>query len=394
MVEEVQQPVPAIDVDSMTDEQVDELLHSYVPPVEEPPTPREQEPEITPPIEEPTIPTGTEEPEVEVEVPAEESEDPTIETEVPEIEDSKAVGEEKPSNIYSDDEKALMDDVYTSLFKDGIKASGVTRTVRDAEHLKTLVRIGLGATESNRKVKPYLKAVRSFENADIPLTPDNINFMVSVMKGEKNALVELIKNKHKLGEDDINTWFDEDRSNDKPYTPQTDYMVDEQSLAIEETLKDLETSPKYDNLMQVIRDSDDVGKQFIGANPSLINLLHSDMENGYYDKAMDEALFRMDRGTLPKQSPLLSYIAVMKDEAFYNELVGSNTDVVDATPPATPTTPKKETVVQQKRQATVNTSRSSSTNNPVNTTPVTKKSVNKMSDKEFNEFFATLDLDD
>ena len=290
---------------------------------------------------------------------------------------------------YEQAELATMTEVYEDLFKSGIKASGVERTVRDAEHLKTLVRIGFSANENNRKIKPYLKQLKSLEQAGVSLEDDNLNFLVDVMSGNKDALKELVKNRLNLDEDELQSWYDEENDS-KSYVPK-DHVISDSRFQLQEILDEIKTSPTYDKTVNFLGSIDDDGKVLISENPELVNLLNDDMQSGAFDKAMDEAQFRMDRGLLPKQSILQSYIQVMQDADFYNSLTG-NTPEVTRKEPVVDTKKKKEVVSRKKRSSNVGTSKGSTKGSQQHS--VNTKDINKMSNEEFDAFYESLDMDD
>ncbi len=292
---------------------------------------------------------------------------------------------------YGNDELAEMSGVYDELFKTGIKASGVDRTVRDPEHLKTLVRIAFSANENNRKIKPYLRQLKSLEQAGVNLEDDNLNFLVDVMNGDKDAIKELITNKHKIDEDTLQSWIDNEDEAKVPYRAK-DHVISDSRFQLEEILDGIKGNDSYDNTVKFLGNIDDDGKVLISENPELVNLLNTDMENGIFDKALDEAYFRMDRGLLPKQSILQSYIQVMQDQEFYNSLMGNETPEVTNTEPNEASKQKKEVVNRKKRAS--NSGSSSNTGKQKRPTQTNTKDINKMSDEEFDEFYDSLDLDD
>ena len=338
----------------------------------------EEEEETTSQVEEETTEEGDED-----ELQNEEEEDSTEEEVTEEVTPIAMDG-------YAQEELATMTEVYEELFKNGIKASGVERTVRDPEHLKTLVRIGFSANENNRRIKPYLKQLKSLEQAGVSLEDDNLNFLVDVMNGNKDAIKELVKNKLNMEEDELQSWYDEDTDN-KEYVP-NDHVITDSRFQLEEILDEIKTTDTYSKTVDFITSVDDDGKVLISENPSLVKLLNDDMQSGAFQKAVDEAHFRMDRGLLPKQSILQSYIQVMQDPDFYNSLNGapSAAEVTKKVMPSN-TPNKKEVVSRKKRASNVGTSKGAAPSSKKN---VQTKDVNKMSPEEFEEFYDSLGIDD
>ena len=397
-VEEVEAPqeeVAQIDVDGMSDDELDAFLEEQTGVAdignldvidEEEGTPLETTPEAEVATE------VEEEVEEEEEVPEEESPE-----EEPEVEgEEETLVEEEVASIdlsqYNDDEVTLMSEVYEDLFKNGIKASGVNRTVKDPEHLKTLVRIAFSANESNRRIKPYLRQLKSLEQAGVSLEDGNINFLVDVMNGNEDAIKELVMNKHKVNEDTLQSWIDGDEEGNGESYKATNHVISDSRFQLEEVLDGIKDSPSYNKTVRFLGTIDDDGKVLISENPELAGLLNADIENGIFDKALDEAYFRMDRGLLPKQSILQSYINVMQDEDFYASLTGTQVPTkVTAEKEVKPTQNKKEVVSRKKRASNVSTSKASTKRSSTN---VQSKDIKQMSNEEFDEFYATLGIDD
>ena len=353
-------------VDTMTDEELDQFI--------------EEQTGVNPNddlsvVEEESSTTEEEETTTEEEVSTDVEEETPIEEEPNTEEESISVS----LDGYKPDELSIMTEVYDDLFKNGIKASGVNRTVRDAEHLKTLVRIGLSANENNRRIKPYLKQLRSLEQAGIELKDDNLNFLVDVMSGNKEAIKELVLNKAKIDEDTLQSWMYKDgEETPSSYTPKN-HLLSDAEFKLTETLEDIKSSSEYSKTIDFLSNLDDDGKGIVNKEPEVVKLINNDMESGIFEKALDEAYFRMDRGLLPKQSILKSYIAVMQDENFYESL--HNT-----------VTPNKEEVVNRKKKVVNNGNRVAPKSRAKK--QITSTAVNKMSQEEFDKFYNSLGIDD
>jgi hypothetical protein len=394
-----EQPVE-IDVDAMSDEELDSFLEEHTgldaeamnnsDVVDDPDTPSD---EIdAPKPEEEEEPAGEEESSTEEDSSAEEGADVDVD-----VDSTEETPEEDPApqidlDKYEAQELATMTEVYEELFKTGIKASGIKRTIRDPEHLKTLVRIGFSANENNRRIKPYLRQLKSLEQAGVSLEDDNLNFLVDVMSGNKDAIKELVKNRLQLDEEELQSWYEEE-GGEKEYTPQN-HMISDSRLRFEEVLEEIRPTETYAKTVEFITSIDDDGKALISENPELVKLLNEDMQKGYFQKALDEAYYRMDRGLLPKQSILQSYVNVMQDETFYRNLVGqSDPQAVEEQPaPAEQKKRNREVVNRKKKASNVGTSQGAAKRSSQQ--QFKSKDIAKMSEEEFEDFYNSLDIDD
>jgi hypothetical protein len=193
-----------------------------------------------------------------------------------------------------------------------------------------------------------------------------------------------------MDEEEIQTWYDEDGKGQE-YIPDNHVMSDSR-YQLEEVLDEIRPTETYAKTIDFITSVDDDGKVLISENPGVVKLLNDDMQSGIFQKALDEAHFRMDRGLLPKQSILQSYIQVMQDQDFYDSLTGVETPkVTDETTVGTTKKKNKEVVSRKKRASNVGTSKSVAKSNSQHSH---NKDVNKMSDDEFEDFYNSLDIDD
>jgi hypothetical protein len=230
-----------------------------------------------------------------------------------------------PLDNYTPEELAVMTKAYDELFKEGVKAKGTNRTVRDIDHLKALVQLGFGASENNRMIKDLKKPILSLKKAGIDLNEDNINFIVDVMNGNQEAVKDLLFNKAKIDEETLASWLDQEEGNKVNYTPTTNHVIPDNEVRLHQIVEEIADTPSFSRTDKFIESIDDVGKSFVVQNPEVLKLINDDITNGNFDKAMDEVQYRMDRGLLPEQSILLNYIQVMQDESFFNSLQGNTT---------------------------------------------------------------------
>jgi hypothetical protein len=374
---EEQAPFSYADVDSMSDEELDKFLDDYTEAGSDTETWNE-------------IPDEPEESE-ESEAPAETPEETPAEDEPEEEPVDPVDPEEEPEKQpilgdYSEEEVATMQSIYEDLFKNGIKAKGSVRTIRDADHLKSLVQLGIGASENNRMIKPYLRHLRSLEKNGIDLSEENVSFIVDVLNGNEEAIKELVFNKAKLDEDTIASWIDSEDGPKTNYVPNPNNVISESEFKLREITKEIENSPKITETIEFVKNIDDAGKNFLSENPEVVKLLNADMENGHFDLAMDEVRYRMDMGLLPDQSILFNYISVFQDPEFL-ERIGYGTEQKNT---KTNNNNRKEEAVKAKKRIAKSPRKSV----PNKKAPNKQVSIDKMSDEELDKLLADLEIID
>jgi hypothetical protein len=130
-------------------------------------------------------------------------------------------------------------------------------------------------TKKMQAIKPYTKMISAMQEEK--LTEDDMNLMIDVLKGDKNAMSSVLE---RTGVDalDLNT---EDTSSYQPNS----YGRNETELAIKDIVDEIGSEPEWTNTQNVIENQwDDNSRDAFVKNPQLIKELHVDMRNGVYEK--------------------------------------------------------------------------------------------------------------
>lgn len=146
-------------------------------------------------------------------------------------------------------------------------------------------------TKKTQALKPWRKTIDALESAN--LSHDQINLMIDVFKGDKNAIAEVIK---RTGVDTL----DLDPENSK-YVP-NDYGRDDAALDIKEVVDEISGDAEYAITNRILlKDWDERSFKEFTKDPSMIKKLHADVKNGTYDKvqAIADKLKVLDRGMKP-----------------------------------------------------------------------------------------------
>ena len=143
-------------------------------------------------------------------------------------------------------------------------------------------------TKKTQAMKPWRKTIDAIEEAK--LGHDDINLMIDVMKGNKEAIAEVLK---RTGVDSLEI----DTENSK-YTP-NDYGRDDKALAIKDIIEEISADREYETTHKVLsKEWDEKSFRKMTDNPELIRLLHYDVKSGTFDKvqAVAEKIKVFDRG--------------------------------------------------------------------------------------------------
>ena len=143
-------------------------------------------------------------------------------------------------------------------------------------------------TKKTQAMKPWRKTIDAIEEAK--LGHDDINLMIDVMKGNKEAIAEVLK---RTGVDSLEI----DTENSK-YTP-NDYGRDDKALAIKDVIEEISVDREYETTHRVLsKEWDEKSFRKMTDDPELIRLLHNDVKSGTFDKvqAVAEKIKVFDRG--------------------------------------------------------------------------------------------------
>lgn len=146
-------------------------------------------------------------------------------------------------------------------------------------------------TKKTQAMKPWRKTIDAIEQAK--LGHDDINLMIDVMKGDKNAIAEVLK---RTGVDSLEI----DTENAK-YTP-NDYGRDDKALAIKDIVEEISADKEYETTHRILsKEWDEKSFREMTENPELIRLLHVDVKTGMFDKVQTIAdkIKVLDRGNKP-----------------------------------------------------------------------------------------------
>ena len=156
------------------------------------------------------------------------------------------------------------------------KANGQEYEFSDKEIVDQFPRIfgqAMDYTKKMQAIKPWRKTIDAIEQAE--LGSDDINLMIDVLKGDKDAVAEVLK---RTGVDALD--LDAENAN---YVAK-DYGRDENTLAIKDIVDTISQDPEYVVTNSILsKQWDDASWKEMSSDPKLISLLHEDVKTGMYD---------------------------------------------------------------------------------------------------------------
>src|SRR5574344_2193209 len=217
--------------------------------------------------------------------------DTEIEADSEEIEGTPDEGPEvTEEQTEENDEEVAPDVTETPVHK--FKANGKEYTFTPEEMMSQFPKIfgqAMDYTKKTQAMKPWRKTIDAIEQAE--LGHEDINLMIDVMKGKKEAIAEVLK---RTGVDSVEI----DTENSK-YTP-NDYGRDDKALAIKDIVEEISADKEYEITHRVLsKEGDEKSFRDMTEDPELIRLLHVDVKTGIFDKVQPIAdkIKVLDRGS-------------------------------------------------------------------------------------------------
>ncbi len=234
-------------------------------------------------------------------------------------------GEPETEEEQTDEVETKAETEVQPIQKQSFKANGREYEFTDKEILEQFPKIfgqAMDYTKKMQNIKPWRKTIDAIEGAK--LNHDDVNLMIDVLKGDKDAINEVIK---RTGVDAL----DLDTENSK-YSPK-DYGRDETELAIKDIVDEISVDKEFDTTQRILsREWDENSWNEMTKDPQLIKLLHMDVKSGMYDKVQaiaDTLKVQGKRGTdldLYKEAASVYYGKQAQEEARLAEAEKAKAD--------------------------------------------------------------------
>ena len=142
------------------------------------------------------------------------------------------------------------------------------------DELKQTASKGMDYLKKTTALKPYRTMIAAMEENKV--SPEDINLLIDLKKGNKEAIAKLIK------ENEVDV-YDLPEAND--YKPQ-EYRQSETALDMKEVLNTISKDAEFSRTSEIYAAFDDQTKAFLNEDPSRIAGLHNDIKTGVFDKVL------------------------------------------------------------------------------------------------------------
>lgn len=142
------------------------------------------------------------------------------------------------------------------------------------DELKQTASKGMDYLKKTTALKPYRTMIAAMEENKV--SPEDINLLIDLKKGNKEAIAKLIK------ENEVDV-YDLPEAND--YRPR-EYRQSETALEMKEVLSTISKDAEFSRTSEIYAAFDEQTKAFLNEDPSRIAGLHNDIKTGVFDKVL------------------------------------------------------------------------------------------------------------
>ena len=207
--------------------------------------------------------------------------------------DGDQPNEDEPTKTY---DVKQMEEAYDLLFGNPIKASGREVQIRNPEHAKNFIEMGIDYNKKMQSMRPHLKTLKTLEKEGLLDDVEKLNLLLEVKHGNKDALKRLIA---ESDIDPLDLADEEVIEAGRNYKPEN-HMMSDKEVQVEEALNAIaDTDTQQRTLDIVTKEFDDNSKRIITDNPSYIVAINDDVASGVFDHVMDAVQYKRDMKLAP-----------------------------------------------------------------------------------------------
>ena len=226
------------------------------------------------------------------------------------INTAKDIDTKKDSDNIQNDKKQENQQVDYKAFYERVmapfKANGKTIELKSPEEVLQLMQMGANYTKKMQSIAPYRKTLLMLENNNL-LNEDKLSFLIDLDKKNPEAIKKLLRDSN-IDPLEIDT------SIEPAYKAGTNKVSDAEANFMS-VLSDLKTQETGMATIRTINDTwDEQSKDLLWNDPSIMNTIHQQMNNGAYQLIVDEMERRKMLGQLSPSVPfLMAYQQVGND---------------------------------------------------------------------------------
>ena len=185
------------------------------------------------------------------------------------------------------------------------KANGKTIEIKSSDEAIQLMKMGANYTRKMQEIAPRRKLLLMLENNGL-LDENRLSYLIDLDKKNPEAIKKLIKDS---GIDPLEV----DLSVEPKYVGGTHHVSNE-AVAVHAALEDLGSTQEGKETIRAITEWDQASKDILWKNPELFETIHSQRENGIYDRIYAEIHRLNTLGQIPPNVSFLDAYKVVGDK--------------------------------------------------------------------------------
>ena len=178
-------------------------------------------------------------------------------------------GSEEPTTNLSDKE-------FRQLVTATFKANHKEFSVDNPDEIRKLMQYGLNYHKKMTEIAPRRKALKTLEQHGL-LNPDKLNYAIELLKGDKGAIAQLLK------EHSVDT-FELPDLEENPYRAK-DYLPTTERINFDEKVEDLKNTSAGTAVVDYVKNLDNDSFYEIYTNPNMMDMIQSHVESGLFNDA-------------------------------------------------------------------------------------------------------------
>lgn len=251
-----------------------------------------------------------------------------------------------------------------------IKANGHTIQLKSQEEVIKLIQQGANYTKKMQEFAPYRKVAYMLKNNNL-LDEDKLSLLIDVNKGDKAALGKLLK-EQSIDPLDVDTEAEYTAGANKLSDSYVQFKESYDSLLSQE--KGLETIRLFDQY-------DKESQQTLIDHPELMQMLHEQVQDGFYQRVCDEISRQKMLGQLSPNMGFLKAYNQIGNSLMQSQQANQQKQPIDIQPRFS-----KSNYTNNKQAKSASVTRTSTS------TPQTVPNYLEMSDEEFEKQFGNINI--
>lgn len=247
-------------------------------------------------------------------------------------ENSENVDNQKDSDIKENNQEPSNEEIDYKGFYDTvmapIKANGHTIQLKSQDEVVKLIQQGANYTKKMQELAPYRKAALMLKDNDL-LDENKLSFLIDLQKGDSAAVSKFLKDNN-IDPLDIDT----DKANE--YKPGT-HLVSDGYIKFKDAYENLCSTEQGSATAKMFDSYDEQSQHKLIERPELMQMLHEQVQAGFYQTVCDEITRQKMLGIIPANMSFLDAYERVGTPMLQSQLAEHQNKPITSQPRVAPT---------------------------------------------------------